>query len=524
MVVLPRLDGARVGVLEHGPAPLVVDAPEHGGADVREGMGVGLPVAHAPCQVERAVAELDRLEVALVQHEQLGPAAQRHRELAALRERLEDRDRLVGGRGRVGALARPPQDPREPAQVLPDAVGLLPGLVDPQERAPRLQGARELAAQVALDRDALQRDGARVRRERRLPVLERLAVAACGARRARGDRRVPADRRGVTGLAGVVGETSGIDAVGRLQRAEHPALELAAPRGADLALDRPPREVVAEDDGVAADLEDPRSCAGVDGRRARGHRVGQQAQPGCTGDDGGDLRDSARLRTERADAHGHGVADRGRDRAGRGREHLGDEERVAARHLMQIARGSPGAAGERVDGRLGERRRLDAPQDLGRDRPERPADLRPLGERLRPARHHEAPTRAREASSQERHEVERRVVGPVHVLDDEDRPRAGQLVEDRHQERLARPVGPERLRQRTAGVARHVAERAQRARRDERVARAPQHAARSDLLADRRDQRGLADPSLAADDHDAPLRPGCVERRSQECLLVLTLE
>ena len=326
------------------------------------------------------------------------------------------------------------------------------------------------------------------------------------------------------GLPGVVGEPGRIDAIGRLQRAEDGALELAAPSGADLALDRPAGEVVAEDDGVVADLEDPRTSAGVDGRRARGHRVGQQAQPGRTRDDGGDLGDRARLRSERADAHGHGVADRDRDRAGRGGEHLGDEERVAARHLVQVARGSPGPAGERLDGRLGERRRLDAPQDLGRDRPESPADLRPLGERLGPARHHEAAAGAREASSQERDEVERRVVGPVHVLDDEDRPRAGQLVEDRGQQRLARPVGLERVGQRTAGVARHVAKRAERARRDERVARAPQDAARSDLLADRRDQRGLADPGLAADDHDAPLRAGCVDRRSQECLLVLTLE
>ena len=96
---------------------------------------------------------------------------------------------------------------------------------------------------------------------------------------------MPADRRGVAGLAGVMGEPGGIDAVGRLQRAEHGALELAAPRGADLALDRPAGEVVPEDDGVVAHLEDPRTRAGVDGRRARGDRVRQQpnsAGPGTT--------------------------------------------------------------------------------------------------------------------------------------------------------------------------------------------------------------------------------------------------
>ena len=53
---------------------------------------------------------------------------------------------------------------------------------------------------------------------------------------------------------------------------------------------------------------------------------------------------------------------------------------------------------------------------------------------------------------------------------------------------------------------------------------APHSTRRVRAVADRGDQRGLADPRLAADDHDAPLRAGCVDRRSQECLLVLTLE
>jgi hypothetical protein len=99
----------------------------------------------------------------------------------------------------------------------------------------------------------------------------------------------------------------------------------------------------------------------------------------------------------------------------------------------------------------------------------------------------------------------------VHVLHDEDGPRAGQLVEDRGQQRLARPIGLERIRQRTAGVARHVAKRPERARRDERIACAPEDATRSDRLADRGDERCLADPGLAADDHDAPLCARCVE-------------
>ena len=69
-----------------------------------------------------------------------------------------------------------------------------------------------------------------------------------------------------------------------------------------------------------------------------------------------------------------------------------------------------------------------------------------------------------------------------------------------------------------------VAQRAHRARRDQRVARAPEHAPRGQGAADVGDERGLADARLAGHDDDAPGAARVRDRRLEDPPLAVTFE
>ena len=190
---------------------------------------------------------------------------------------------------------------------------------------------------------------------------------------------------------------------------------------------------------------------------------------------------------------------------------------------MQVRRGAPGPLGEQRDRRLGQRPGSDAQDALARQGGEDAPHLGALGDALRAAGEDQAPGRAHEAAAEERDEVERAVVGPVEVLDDDDRG-GRELVERGGEHVLARARAVERGEQRPAGLARHVAERAHRARRDQRVARAPEHAPRGQGAADVGDQRGLADARLAGHDGDAPGAARVRDRRLEDPPLAVAFE
>jgi len=82
------------------------------------------------------------------------------------------------------------------------------------------------------------------------------------------------------------------------------------------------------------------------------------------------------------------------------------------------------------------------------------------------------------------------------------------------------------LRQGPAAAARHVPERAQRARRHQVVAHADQHASASPrVLGERSDEARLADPGLAGDQHHRATTPaGPAQRLPQPAELGVTLE
>jgi hypothetical protein len=111
-------------------------------------------------------------------------------------------------------------------------------------------------------------------------------------------------------------------------------------------------------------------------------------------------------------------------------------------------------------------------------------------------------------------QVERGTVRPVHVLDDEDRRarRIAQLLEH-GREHLARVVGGQGCGERSPQVPHGVAERAQRARRQQVVAGAGEDTAGPQRPGERTDQARLPDARLTRHEHDrAGSTGGPVER------------
>ena len=108
-----------------------------------------------------------------------------------------------------------------------------------------------------------------------------------------------------------------------------------------------------------------------------------------------------------------------------------------------------------------------------------------------------------DAPSEQAQDVERGLVGPVEVLEDDDvrRPRA-----QRSRQRPDEGAGSGPLGHRRAELAAHlvgdVHEGAERARGEERVARAPQDSALTRSSAERPHERRLADPRLTGDQHE----------------------
>jgi hypothetical protein len=227
-------------------------------------------------------------------------------------------------------------------------------------------------------------------------------------------------------------------------------------------------------------------------------------------------------------ARQHGIAHARRHAGGCAAlaQHLGDEERVASGRGVDAA----GVAarddrGEPLDGGARQRRHLQ-PRDVRRRQVAE--DGAQLVERrgVVAVAEDEQCAGVADATAEVLDKVERRVVGPVHVLEDDDRRcrRPRQLVEHGGEERgaIARPR--QRAAQRGAGRAGDVVERPERPRRRQRFARAPEHAAAAEPGGEALEQRRLADPRLAADEDGAAVtaRRGIgsvAERREQRLAL-----
>jgi hypothetical protein len=109
-------------------------------------------------------------------------------------------------------------------------------------------------------------------------------------------------------------------------------------------------------------------------------------------------------------------------------------------------------------------------------------------------------------AGEQQQDVQGRLVGPVHVLEHEDRrgPRA-QLPGERRRHLVRHGAARDDRPELAAGPLGDRQQRAERARGEQRVAAAPENPRRSAVLfAEAPHQRGLADPRLAADQQHVP--------------------
>jgi hypothetical protein len=265
---------------------------------------------------------------------------------------------------------------------------------------------------------------------------------------------------------------------------------------------------VAKAQAGAVGDEQPAREARLDGLGRRREHVVDERAFDLARHDRDELEQLLRERRQRRGARQHRVADARRDTGGTAAlaQHLGDEERVAAGRGVDAAGVvSRDDRGEPLDRGARQRRHLHARDVRRRQVAE---DVAQLVERCGVVAVAEDQQRARvaDAAAEVLDEVERRVVGPVHVLEDDDRRRrrAGDLVEEGGEERGALAGPRQRGTQRRSGVGGGIVQRAERARSRQRLARAPENAA-ADLRREALEERRLADSSLAADEDGAAL-------------------
>ena len=307
----------------------------------------------------------------------------------------------------------------------------------------------------------------------------------------------------------------------RRQCRQHLSVQAHRARRQDRFLDCRARELVAKAQRPALGEQQPavQACLDVLGRR-REHL--------------GNERQVDRARHDRRQLQ-HLERPRGRaGRRGRGRrrarwperprrvaplaQHLGDEERVAAGRGMDagavVARRARRQADDCGAGEPGQR---DPRQMRRRQLAEHCAQVAERGTVVAVAQHQHG-RQAMDATADELDQIERRLVGPVNVLEHQHgrRRRARQLVEHGAEDR--RPVvRPRQQRaQRRTGLAGDVVQRPERPRRRQRLAAAPEDAARAEAGAERFQQAGLADAGLAAHQHRAAAALGGGARAGSE--------
>ena len=156
------------------------------------------------------------------------------------------------------------------------------------------------------------------------------------ARGLRPDREHGVD---VAGLDGVVHQARALGPVLRAQRRDDGLVEQPHAGHREAALDRAPRQLVAEAEAVGADLRSRRPARPRAARERRRRAAARPARAAtCEGTT--DRRSSASRQSgsSAAQAGEHRVLDAGRHLVGRRGERLGDEERVAARQRVDGGR------------------------------------------------------------------------------------------------------------------------------------------------------------------------------------------
>ena len=481
----PGRAGERDAALEMAEAGLVA-AHQQRRADHVLGGGDDGVVVEPLGQRDRLAPQRDRRAAVAVEHHHVRLDAIGVGELARRRLGFQHGDGAAAGLVGRGRAARTHQRPGELGEVLA-LLHPIAGL-DPKgdRRAAGALGLGEIVDDGAfLGIGLVQRGLFRRRAFDRLAqhagiVRRRLAMGADGGRSLRRGRAILQHRGCIARALGIFDQLRKIGAPARAaHRRQGEPVQLAPPRRAEIDQDGVAHQLVAEDDAVPGLLQHADAQAfGQPVERAQ-HLL-EQAMLDAVADHRRRVQHLARRRIEPLGARQHRVAHGARQACATARQDLGDEERIARGLAMQA--GGIDRASARQAPHRGERqpRQLDAHRRLGR------------GE----VAHHQAQGRARslvlaigqhqqgarlgDAPAEELDQVERRVVGPMDVLDHDQgrRLRPPQHVEHGGEQRRARRAGLERGQQVGAGLARDVVEGPERRRREQRIAMALQRCTR----------------------------------------------
>ena len=290
-----------------------------------------------------------------------------------------------------------------------------------------------------------------------------------------------------------------------------------------------PGELVPETDALALGRQHAGGQALVQMSRRVARELLEEPELGPRRDDRDRLEHSRRRRAQARRTRKHRLPHGWRDLPLPSRERLRDEERVPGRPAMELV------GVDAVRGRqLGNGLRGQGPQ------------LEPEDPRARAQAAEHEPERmgavelvvaiggdrqgrdTLELAPQEAQDVERGLVGPVHVLEDEDRGRPGtQLLHELCDDVVRARLPLDELCERPADLLGDVDERRERGGREERVARTPENPGRPVLLgAEAPDEGGLAHAGLPGHERECPprARAGPFQRLGQRRELVRALE
>jgi hypothetical protein len=240
----------------------------------------------------------------------------------------------------------------------------------------------------------------------------------------------------------------------------------------------------------------------------------QQPRLDPLGADGHRLEQLGRRRAQTSDAGEHRVTHSGRDPPAAGGEHLGDEERIAVGDAVELirrrrraaARGSPLRLAEAAPPRVARSR---PGSELPEEDPERVAAVELVvavagqdqrGSGLDPA-------------SKQSQNVARRLVGPMDVLEHQDRRPLLELRHQRSRELMRRRAALDQLSELPARDLGHVQQRSQGAGCEQRLTTTPQHPRRVPLRVAKPPQQNCLAHSRLASDQDEP--PSAVRSRPE---------
>ena len=220
--------------------------------------------------------------------------------------------------------------------------------------------------------------------------------------------------------------------------------------------------------------------------------------------DAGQLDHVARLGRQRRDARQDRFAHRRRQRLGVAGQQLGDEERVALRHLVEAARAAAGTPRHLGDAGARQRRQRHA-DAAARRQPREHAQQRVIAaERVVAIAQDEQRARAFDAPAQVAQQIERRAIGPLRIVDHQDGG-LGRIAQ--HREHAREHLGGMAPRAHRSGQrGRHAIEPidqgSQRRRRQHRLAGPPQPVDAAVRSSSGSTQHGgLADSGLSTQQH-----------------------